>query len=84
MRLFRSEMPVGAPSSSRRTSNTENGRRSSGSWPRAGLDHHELSGRGGGGDGRRREREDVVVGRQRAVGDHVGGDVDRHRGVYRE
>ena len=35
-------MPVGAPLASRSTSNTENGRRSSGSWPRAGLDHDEL------------------------------------------
>ena len=60
-------MPVGAPLASRRTSKTENGRRSSGSWPAPGLHHDELSGRGGGGDRGRGEREDVVVGRQRRL-----------------
>ena len=33
MRLLRIEIPFGAPRLSRRTSNTEKGRRKSGSWP---------------------------------------------------
>src|SRR5262249_54034663 len=52
------------------------------SVPGARLDHHELSWRAGGGDRRRGKGEHVVVGRERAVGDHVGRDVDRHRGQY--
>ena len=44
MRLLSSEMPVGAPVASRSTSNTEKGRRSSGSWP-CRLHHDELTGR---------------------------------------
>ena len=60
-------MPVGVPRSSRRTSKTENGRRSSGSMPAARLDHHELARRRRRGNLRRRERQHVVVGRQRAI-----------------
>src|SRR5438132_5793601 len=37
MRLLRIEMPAGVPLVSRRTSKTENGRRSSGSCPSRGL-----------------------------------------------
>ena len=37
IRLLRIEMPIGAPSASRRISKIENGRRSSGSSPRDGL-----------------------------------------------
>jgi hypothetical protein len=36
-RLLSSEMPIGMSPESRSTSNTENGRRSSGSWLRRGL-----------------------------------------------
>ncbi len=48
-------MPVGAPRASRRTSNTENGRRSSGSRPAPALTITNCPGRGGGGDRRRVE-----------------------------
>ena len=61
-------------------SKTENGRRSSGSMPAPGLHHDELAGRGGRGNRRRGEREDVVVARQRPVRDHARRDIDRHRG----
>ena len=44
------------------------------------LHHDELTRRGGRGDRGRRQREHVVVARQRTVRDHFRVDVDRHRG----
>src|SRR5204863_2629402 len=46
----------------------------------ADLDHHELAGLGGGGDGGSGKPEDVVVGRKSAVGEDLRRDVDWHRG----
>ena len=44
------------------------------------LDHHELPGRGRGGDRRRGQRQHVVVVRQPRVRDHFRGDIGGHRG----
>ena len=74
--------PIVRPASSRTISKTENGRRSSGSQLRCGLQHHELPGPGRGRDLRRRQREDVVARRQPRVLQHHGCDVHHHRGKY--
>ena len=67
MRLFRSEMPVGAPSASRSTSNTENGRRSSGSCPRPALTITNCPGAAAAAIAGAASASDVVVGRQPRV-----------------
>ena len=48
--------------------------------PAAGLHHEELARRGRVGDLRRRQRQHVVVVRQRGVGDHRRGHVEGHQG----
>jgi hypothetical protein len=67
MRLFSSDSPEGRPSKQR-----------VGGF--GGFHHHELAGRRRPGNLRRTKREHVVVGRQRMIGDYVGGDVGGHRG----
>ena len=62
-------MPEGAPLASRRISKTENGRRSSGSKPCAGLTITNWPGSAAAGNLRRLECEDVVVGREPPVGE---------------
>ena len=56
----------------------ENGRRSSGSSPGCGLDHHELSGPRHARNLRRAEGDHVVVGRESGVGQHIGRHVQQH------
>ena len=73
-------MPVGVPRASRRISNTENGRRSSGSTPAPGLTITNCPGAAAAAMAGAREREHVVIARQRPVRDHPRRDIDRHRG----
>ena len=82
MRLFRSEMPVGAPR--RVAQDFEHRERPAQQRIVAArrLDHHELARRRRRGNRRRRQREHVVVGGQRRVRDHFRRDVDGIAAVY--
>ena len=72
--------PMGSGSPSRRISNTENGRRSSGSVPGDVRIMTNWPGQRRGGDRRRLEHQHVAVGRQVRVPEHPRLDVHRRHG----
>ena len=75
-------MPEGAPLASRSTSKTENGRRSSGSKPGAGLTITNWPGSAAAAIAGAAERDDVVVRRQSPVVQDRRREVDDHPGEY--